>query len=1005
MELSPMVELSMQVKKMRRNRPLHVALAILIVLPLLFTGLVYSQPPLPIGDEGYRQANPFDSNPTTGAYDGVGTPTGTIGNTYDGDPEGTNIAFYYGWTASGYVEISAFHKPSDYGYTDFTITWIDIKISYKAASIPANDDRYRIVAYVDPSPTEVVLQDWATGLDAKYDPGLGQQAIRTFSNVSEPNDGTWYWSDLAGLRVRFETQQVGMNNWQRVTLYEVWVTAYSTLYPAPNTMSVQPSAVTDLHAGDLFFIDLYVTNVTSMWGYQISLNFTPSVLTALHYFSYGPFISANPSEIGPDYVAVSYYTYYSDKVGFTGNTPICRIYFTVNADGTSVLDLTRAMAANATAYAIELTARDGLFASNPVHDMAVTDITVNATNVLPGESIEIGATVMNQGTYIETSGVSVFYDSIPIATETVTDLLPGMSQDLSFVWDTSGVTVGFHQIKGEATTAVDDTPANNVKVWDLVPEGLLVGRHDIAVTQIVRAYSNGTIVPDGETLEVLRGEKVIINATVSNLGDFSETFNVTALWRGAYYIENKTDVSVDAGTSETLTFEWNTDVTYPPWEFGWVTKPGKLPQPKNESSGSIRVVAAPGWSDCKVDESKTGVPYEKGLDYDYTANNFKETVGDVQVNRDVRYPMARFLVNKSERFVGEPATFYVADSWTPPGTTIVKYRWDFGDGNVTEGNYPTIMHVYTSPGEYSVNLTVTNNLGLSYSIKSGMEGAPLGKIEVTERNIKIVSVTASPTTVAVGQNVTINVTIKNDGARDEWLYILEKNVTVYYDDVMIGKVRAPNLGDWNSATNQSTVALNWTTSGMSPGTYTVKAMLDVMPYENDTEDNALTDGIVTLFSWDYVFEDGARGTTLKINTEHEFFKFMTPKKDYGIKHDPNMAVREHMIIIRFADAEIKLRSITIDTRIVLCVARAEDRQTGETYWLLQRPRHWIVGDVNYDGVVDIYDTGVISAHWHPGPPLGPLGYDPNADINSDGAVDMLDAAIVSAHWGQTTQTP
>jgi hypothetical protein len=61
----------------------------------------------------------------------------------------------------------------------------------------------------------------------------------------------------------------------------------------------------------------------------------------------------------------------------------------------------------------------------------------------------------------------------------------------------------------------------------------------------------------------------------------------------------------------------------------------------------------------------------------------------------------------------------------------------------------------------------------------------------------------------------------------------------------------------------------------------------------------------------------------------------------------------------------------------------------------------IPGDVNGDRVVDIFDIGYISAHWHPGPPVGPLGYDGNADINSDGAVDIFDIGITSAHWGQS----
>jgi len=61
----------------------------------------------------------------------------------------------------------------------------------------------------------------------------------------------------------------------------------------------------------------------------------------------------------------------------------------------------------------------------------------------------------------------------------------------------------------------------------------------------------------------------------------------------------------------------------------------------------------------------------------------------------------------------------------------------------------------------------------------------------------------------------------------------------------------------------------------------------------------------------------------------------------------------------------------------------------------------IPGDVNGDRTVNIIDAAGISAHWYPGPPIGPLGYGSNADINNDGSVDIIDLAIVSANWGQT----
>lgn len=61
----------------------------------------------------------------------------------------------------------------------------------------------------------------------------------------------------------------------------------------------------------------------------------------------------------------------------------------------------------------------------------------------------------------------------------------------------------------------------------------------------------------------------------------------------------------------------------------------------------------------------------------------------------------------------------------------------------------------------------------------------------------------------------------------------------------------------------------------------------------------------------------------------------------------------------------------------------------------------IPGDTNGDRTVNILDAGVVSSHWYPGPPIGPLGYSGNADINNDGEVDIFDAAIISVHWQES----
>lgn len=58
------------------------------------------------------------------------------------------------------------------------------------------------------------------------------------------------------------------------------------------------------------------------------------------------------------------------------------------------------------------------------------------------------------------------------------------------------------------------------------------------------------------------------------------------------------------------------------------------------------------------------------------------------------------------------------------------------------------------------------------------------------------------------------------------------------------------------------------------------------------------------------------------------------------------------------------------------------------------------GDVNNDGTINILDAAAVSAHWYPGPPVGPLSYGGTSDLNNDGTINIIDAGIINSNWGQ-----
>ena len=59
----------------------------------------------------------------------------------------------------------------------------------------------------------------------------------------------------------------------------------------------------------------------------------------------------------------------------------------------------------------------------------------------------------------------------------------------------------------------------------------------------------------------------------------------------------------------------------------------------------------------------------------------------------------------------------------------------------------------------------------------------------------------------------------------------------------------------------------------------------------------------------------------------------------------------------------------------------------------------IPGDINGDGIVDIFDAVLLAAA--AGSMPGSPNWNPNADINNDNIVDIFDAVILAAHAGQT----
>jgi len=209
---------------------------------------------------------------------------------------------------------------------------------------------------------------------------------------------------------------------------------------------------------------------------------------------------------------------------------------------------------------------------------------------------------------------------------------------------------------------------------------------------------------------------------------------------------------------------------------------------------------AQGGSLLDIWEAKFGDSFGQALSPEVTDGTF----GFVTQN-----PTASFSFTPSYPEVGETVSFNASESIDPDGT-IVSYSWNFGDGNITTVSENTITHAYASAGTFTINLTVTDNTGLT-----GSTTKTATVVSQRIHDVAILSVTTSTPTAKPGDTVPIQVATKNNGH-----FVENFTVTLTYDTTQIGTTQTiTNL----AAGSQQPLSFSWNTTGVVAGTYTIKA--------------------------------------------------------------------------------------------------------------------------------------------------------------------------------------
>jgi hypothetical protein len=441
-----------------------------------------------------------------------------------------------------------------------------------------------------------------------------------------------------------------------------------------------------------------------------------------------------------------------------------------------------------------------------IYDLAVMSVQAYPTSVKMGQIVQIKVGVKNQGASTESFNVIAYYDNFPIAAQRVSMLPPDTQKELTFYWNTSGVGPGTYTIKAyipplpnEINTENNLYVNGNVTILPIPPSII----HDVAI-RYVQAAPN----------IVFAGEVVQIRVDVENLGTTTENFTVITYYDEVEIATRNVDLLLPKATA-TLYFYWNTSGVGP----GTYTIKAYIPPLPNEINtennlyvnGNVTIKAPVKIHDVAilyVNVSKKLAYIGDTIQILVSAANlgdFPETF-----NVSAYYNESRMYIQKV--------------SLNPKQTINITFNWD--TSGLAAGSYIIWASAEIVPEEVNIE----NNCFVNGMVTLLSKPPPL------IRDIAIVNLTANPSSVIVGENVTIKAVVADLGDFPETF-----NLTIFCEKKLIAEFTV-NL----QPHTEEAMTYIWNTSNVTPGVYKIWGNVTILENEINTENNFFENGKVTI---------------------------------------------------------------------------------------------------------------------------------------------------------------